>query len=98
MRVLRPDLTYRVDNVNKGLRMVDQGIWEWSHPEIDKPSFFPTVAMPPLIGSLNGLQDHPAGEGCIPPVPDGHALTEGTQPKAGPSSARQEPLAVRSRG
>ncbi|QPP07273.1 hypothetical protein G4Z16_13745 [Streptomyces bathyalis] len=48
--MLRPDLTYWVDNVNKGLRTVDQGTWEWSNPKIDKPSFFPTVAMPQLIG------------------------------------------------
>ncbi|MEU3189474.1 hypothetical protein ABZ686_02265 [Streptomyces sp. NPDC006992] len=58
VRVLRSDLARWVDNVNKGMRMVDQGIEEWSNPEIDTPSFFPTVAMPQLVRSLNGLQDH----------------------------------------
>ncbi|MEU5083067.1 MULTISPECIES: hypothetical protein [Streptomyces] len=63
VRVLCPDLINWVDSMNKGLRMVDQGIEEWSNPEIDKPSFFPAVAMPHLVRTLNGLEDHLADMG-----------------------------------
>ncbi len=66
VRVLCPDLTGWVDSMNKGLRMVDQGIEEWSNPEIDKPSFFPTVAMPHLVETLKGLEAYLAELGGEP--------------------------------